>query len=96
MQTTRRIGLPVLFTGLMTLLLTGCAGPNLMERVGRAMNNPWGLGCCGAIILILDVMALLEVAGDPKRSFGDKLLWALLIFFFPVGGLLIYYLVGRK
>ncbi|GIV62015.1 MAG: hypothetical protein KatS3mg044_0881 [Rhodothermaceae bacterium] len=83
--------LPALLLGLVTLVLAGCGGPNLLER----LNNPWGVGFCGLIILVMDIIALLEVAGS-NRSFGDKVLWGLLIFFFPVGGLILYYLFGRK
>jgi len=83
--------LPALTLGLFALVLTGCGGPNLMER----LQYGWGYSICGLLILILDIVALLEVAGS-ARSFGDKVLWALLIFFFPVGGLILYYLFGRK
>ena len=83
--------LPAALLGLMTLFLAGCGGPNLLDR----LNSPWGFGCCGFIILILDIVALVEVVGS-DRSTGDKVLWALLIIFFPVGGLILYYLFGRK
>lgn len=77
-----------LFTS--TVLLAGC-GPNLIERVG----NFWALSCCGVIIVVLDILALLELAGS-TRSTGDKMLWALLIVFFPVLGCVLYYFIGRK
>lgn len=73
-----------------TLFLTGCSGPNLIDR----LNNFWGRGICGAILIILDLIAIVEVFGS-ERSTGDKVLWTLLIVFFPVGGLIIYYLLGR-
>lgn len=73
-----------------TVLLAGC-GPNLIERVG----NFWALSCCGVIIVVLDILALLELAGS-TRSTGDKVLWALLIVFFPVLGCVLYYFIGRK
>ena len=76
--------------GLMTLLLAGC-GDNLFNRI----DNFWSVGCCGAIIIILDIIALIEVAGS-ARSVGDKVLWALLIIFAPVLGCIIYYLFGRS
>ncbi|GIV59518.1 PLD nuclease N-terminal domain-containing protein [Rhodocaloribacter litoris] len=91
MHTKTPVFLPALLLGLSTVLLAGCGGPNLLERI----NNPWGYGLCSLIILVLDIIALLEVAGS-DRSFGDKVLWGLLIFFFPVGGLILYYLFGRK
>ncbi len=88
MRRTRSILLGV-FTVLTGALLSGCGGPNLIDRV----NSPWGLGLCGTIIVVLDILAILEVAGS-KRSFGSKALWVLLIIFFPVGGLLFYYFFG--
>lgn len=75
---------------LSSLFIAGC-GPNLIERVG----NFWALSCCGAVIVILDIIALLELAGS-TRSTGNKVLWALLIVFFPLLGLILYYFVGRK
>ena len=76
---------------MMTVLLTGCGGATL----GEYLKNPWGLGCCSFIILILDIIAIVEVAGS-NRSTGSKVLWCLFIFFFPVLGLIVYYLFGRE
>ncbi len=73
-----------------TLVLAGC-GPNLVDRIG----NFWTLSCCGAIIVILDVIALVELAGSAKST-GNKVLWALLIIFFPVLGCILYYFFGRS
>lgn len=75
-------------TGL--LVLAGCSGPNLFDRVGSF----WGYGLCSAVVVILDVVAILEIAGK-DWTFGRKLLWALLIVFFPVGGLLLYWFFAR-
>lgn len=75
---------------LTSILLAGC-GPNLFERVG----NFWTLSCCGVVIVVLDILALLELAGS-ARSTGDKVLWALLIVFFPLLGLVLYYFIGRR
>jgi cytochrome bd-type quinol oxidase subunit 2 len=82
--------LTVAVLGLMAVLLAGCTGDNLLE-----MFNRWEtLGCCGLIIFILDIIAIVEVAGSNKDT-GSKVLWILLIFFFPIGGLLFYYFLGR-
>ena len=70
-------------------LLSGCGGPNLVDRV----NSPWGLSICGTILVILDIVAILDIAGS-KKSFSSKALWVLLIVFFPVGGLAFYYFFG--
>lgn len=52
-------------------------------------------GLLGFIVLILDILAIVEVLKS-SRSMGSKLLWILLILFFPVVGLLIYYFAGRR
>ena len=75
-----------------TLLLTGCGGPNLVDRFG----NFWSYGICSAIIVVLDIIALIEVFGSEKRTTGDKILWTLVIVFFPLGGLILYYMFGRE
>ena len=77
---------------LMALTIAGCGGPdNLIE----GLSNFWSLSCCGALIVILDIVALFELAGSP-RSAGSKIFWALLIVFFPVGGCILYYVFGRS
>lgn len=83
--------LPALVLVALAVGLTGCADGNFGELVtGRA-----GLGCFGLILLILDVLAFLSIAGS-RVSLVSKLLWGALVFFFPFGGLLIWYLFGPK
>ena len=91
MPTQRYRFLPTALLGMMTVLLTGCGGTNLADY----FRNPWGLGCCGFIILILNIIALVEVFGS-NRDTTSKVLWCLLIFFFPILGIIIYYLFGRE
>ncbi|MEP0546538.1 MAG: PLD nuclease N-terminal domain-containing protein [Rhodothermales bacterium] len=78
---------PLAVLSLLALLLAGCAGGNLIELIGR----PWAWGPCTLIIVILDIVALVGL-WQSGRSTGDKVLWTLLIVFFPVGGLILYYL----
>lgn len=84
---TRRFAaaLPIALLSLVPLLLAGC-GPNLIDRV----TGPIG-GVCGLIIVILDIVALVNL-WQSSRTDGNKVLWTLLIVFFPVGGLILYYL----
>jgi hypothetical protein len=77
--------LPAVVLGLLTLVVAGC-GPNLIDRV----TGPVG-GICGLIIVILDIIALVNL-WQSGRDTGNKVLWTLLIVFFPVGGLILYYL----
>lgn len=75
----------------LAIFLTGCGGPNLIDRA----RDPWAYGCCGAILLILDIIAIVEVINSPWET-GRKVLWVLLILFFPLLGLIIYYIFGRE
>ncbi len=73
------------------LTVAGC-GPNLIQRIGLRNGS---LSCCGIVVVILDIIALLEIAGS-NRSAGDKVLWAAIIIFFPILGCIAYYFFGRK
>lgn len=74
----------------LTLLLSGCGG-DLFDRLSQPQ---WGL--CGTVIIILDILALLDLLGDEGRSVTSKVVWALLIIFFPVGGVILYFFLGRE
>ncbi|ORY96036.1 hypothetical protein BCR41DRAFT_364973 [Lobosporangium transversale] len=52
-------------------------------------------GFFGLIVLILDLIAIFEVLNS-SRSIGSKFLWSLLIFMFPVFGIIIYFLFGSR
>lgn len=82
--------LPAVLMSFTVLLVAGC-GPNLFDQI----NNWYTLSCCGVIIVILDIIALVEVAGS-SRSLGDKVIWALVIIFAPLLGCILYYAFGRK
>jgi len=51
-------------------------------------------GLIGLIILVLDILAIIEIFKSSSDTMS-KLLWTLLILFFPLLGLIIYYLFGR-
>ena len=74
----------------LSLLLTGCGGPDLIERLQQPQ---WGL--CGTIIVVLDIVALIDLLGGDDYEAGGKVLWSLLIVFFPILGVLLYFFVGR-
>jgi Phospholipase_D-nuclease N-terminal len=90
-MTGKRALLPALFLSAAAVLLAGCGGPNLFDHV-RVFGSS---GICWTIVVVLDIIALIEVAGS-SRSTGDKLVWALIILFFPLFGCIVYYLFARK
>ena len=47
------------------------------------------------LIFILDIYAIVKVIGSSQTT-GMKVLWILLILFFPVIGVLAYFLLGDK
>lgn len=79
--------LPILATLLLPLMLLTASCARFNTNGGLA---PWGY-----LLLALDVFAIISVFGQPW-DIGKKLLWAAIIFFFPLGGLLIYYFFGRS
>jgi hypothetical protein len=93
-RTFGRLRSPFLATSLAvfaSLILTGCARGNLFELTG----NFWSYGICSAIIVILDVVALLEIYRS-ERATGEKIVWSLVIILFPVLGCVAYYFFGRN
>jgi hypothetical protein len=57
--------------------------------------GPVHLGLCGAVLFAGDVWACYHVWMG-RRSNMAKLLWTLGIFFFPVGGLLLFWVFGDR
>jgi len=81
----------VLLIGPLAVLLSGCGGPDLINRI---RNPNWGL--CGTIIIALDLAALIDLLSDETRETTGKVIWALLIVFFPIGGVILYFFFGRS
>ncbi|KAG0004834.1 hypothetical protein BGZ80_002066 [Entomortierella chlamydospora] len=52
-------------------------------------------GFIGLVVFILDLIAIFEVINS-NRSVTAKLLWSLLIFLFPILGLVLYFLFGGR
>ncbi|RGB29483.1 hypothetical protein C1646_713436 [Rhizophagus diaphanus] len=52
-------------------------------------------GFFGFLIFILDIFAIYEVFKSERTAAG-KLLWTLLIFFFPIFGLIFYYFFSDR
>jgi len=73
------------------VLLTGCGGPDLIDRL---VQPRWGF--CGTLIVVLDLVAIFDLLGDEARGTLNKVLWILLIIFFPLGGIILYFLFGRE
>ncbi|EAT78617.1 hypothetical protein HBI56_172190 [Parastagonospora nodorum] len=67
--------------------------------VSAMSAKPWqagtGGGIVGFIVLVLDIIAWIEIFKS-NRPVPNKVLWALVVFLFPVVGMLIYYLFSNR
>ncbi|WP_201977791.1 PLD nuclease N-terminal domain-containing protein [Hymenobacter rubidus] len=88
MQTLRnsasRLPFAVLLLPLM-LLMSSCS----------RFNDDGSLATWGYVLLALDILAMLDVFRQPW-TIGKKLMWAVIIFIFPLGGLILYYLFAGR
>jgi hypothetical protein len=61
--------------------------------------KPWqagtGGGIVGFIVLVLDIIAWIEIFKS-NRPVSNKVIWALVVFLFPVVGMIIYYLFSNR
>ena len=89
MHTLRHFASRVPFVALLLplmLLATSCS----------RYNDTGGLSIAGVIYLILAIAAVISLLKQ-DWSLGKKLLWGAIIWFFPIGGSIIYFLFsGRK
>lgn len=50
-------------------------------------------GLFGLIVVVLDIIALVKLLQSGADT-GNKILWALLIIFLPILGMVLYFLMG--
>jgi hypothetical protein len=50
-------------------------------------------GLFGLIVVVLDIIALVKLLQSGADT-GNKILWALLIIFLPILGMILYFLMG--
>lgn len=68
-----------------SLTLTSCS-----RHDGYGGYTMWG-----ALILILDIVAMIDVLRQ-NWDLGKKILWIAIIYFLPVLGLILYYLLAGR
>ncbi|OHE99618.1 hypothetical protein CORC01_04976 [Colletotrichum orchidophilum] len=82
------------------LALLAVAAPASDPVVGAAAHgNTWqygtGGGILGFIVLVLDIIVFLEVLKS-DRPVSHKVLWCLVVFLFPIVGMIIYWLFSNR
>jgi len=81
--------LPALLLG--AVALAGCGHG---DNFGSMIFGGYG-GVCWLIHVVLVVMALVKIANSTADT-GSKVLWGAAVFFFPVVGLIAWWLWGPK
>ncbi|KAI7088543.1 hypothetical protein KC356_g3219 [Hortaea werneckii] len=88
----------VLFLQLALAMLT-FAAPVANEPTFSAQSDAWqygtGGGIVGFIVLVLDVIVWMEVL-QSNRPVSHKVLWCVLVFIFPIVGIIIYWLFSNR
>lgn len=78
-----------------------CVAPCLecIAKTGLATDTCWEnamtYGIIGAIILILDIIAIISILGSAKPV-GWKVLWTLIVLLLPLIGMILYFVIGNK
>jgi len=65
------------------------------QNHGNAWRYGAGGGVVGFVVLILDIIVFIEVL-QSTRPVPNKVLWCLLVFLFPIGGMIIYWLFSNR
>ncbi|KAI0453191.1 hypothetical protein F5B21DRAFT_306845 [Xylaria acuta] len=75
------------------------AAPLADEAITTTSTTPWqygaGGGIAGFIVLVLDLIVFIEVLKS-NRPATDKLLWCLVVFLFPIVGMIVYFLFSNR
>ncbi|KUI54991.1 Cardiolipin synthase [Cytospora mali] len=75
------------------------AAPVAQDITASTANNSWqygtGGGVIGFIVLILDIIVFIEVLKS-NRPPASKVLWCLVVFLFPIVGMVVYWLFSNR
>jgi hypothetical protein len=52
-------------------------------------------GLIGLLILVLDIIAIVDILKSSMTT-GMKALWVIIVLVFPVVGMILYFLLGKK
>ncbi|GAB1316775.1 Cardiolipin synthase N-terminal domain-containing protein [Madurella fahalii] len=87
----------ILLSFLLQLCLAtlGLAAPVQSEALSNSWQYGTGGGLLGLVVLILDVIVFVEVLKS-SRPPVQKLIWCLVVFLFPILGMIIYYLFSNR
>ncbi|KAI7159022.1 hypothetical protein KC349_g4454 [Hortaea werneckii] len=83
----------------LTLAMLTFAAPVATDPTFSAQSDAWqygtGGGIVGFIVLVLDVIVWMEVL-QSNRPVSHKVLWCVLVFIFPIVGIIIYWFFSNR
>ncbi|KAF5671651.1 hypothetical protein FPRO06_00147 [Fusarium proliferatum] len=87
------------FAFLQLWLATLAFAAPIADEVTVTGAEPWhygtGGGIVGFIVLVLDILVWIEVL-QSNRPVSHKILWCLVVFLFPIVGMIVYYLFSNR
>ncbi|KAI1044530.1 hypothetical protein LB505_011040 [Fusarium chuoi] len=87
------------FAFLQLWLATLALAAPIADEVTVTGAEPWhygtGGGIIGFIVLVLDILVWIEVL-QSNRPVSHKILWCLVVFLFPIVGMIVYYLFSNR
>ncbi|EWG35933.1 hypothetical protein FVEG_00116 [Fusarium verticillioides 7600] len=87
------------FAFLQLWLATLAFAAPIADEVTITGAEPWhygtGGGIVGFIVLVLDILVWIEVL-QSNRPVSHKILWCLVVFLFPIVGMIVYYLFSNR
>ncbi|KAF5599881.1 cardiolipin synthase [Fusarium pseudoanthophilum] len=87
------------FAFLQLCLATLAFAAPIADEVTVTGAEPWhygtGGGIIGFIVLVLDILVWIEVL-QSNRPVSHKILWCLVVFLFPIVGMIVYYLFSNR
>ncbi|CVK84986.1 hypothetical protein H9Q69_008049 [Fusarium xylarioides] len=87
------------FAFLQLWLATLAFAAPIADEVTVTGAEPWhygtGGGIIGFIVLVLDILVWIEVL-QSNRPVSHKILWCLVVFLFPIVGMIVYYLFSNR
>ncbi|TRX97532.1 hypothetical protein FHL15_001810 [Xylaria flabelliformis] len=89
----------VFYLVLQLCLATWAFAAPIADETITTTSTPWqygaGGGIIGFIVLVLDLIVFIEVLKS-NRPAPNKLLWCLIVFLFPIVGMVIYFLFSNR
>jgi len=71
------------------------AAPITAQGHGNSWQYGAGGGVVGFVVLILDIIVFIEVL-QSNRPVPHKVLWCLVVFLFPIIGMIVYWLFSNR